>query len=308
MDLRVLRYFLTLAREENLSTAAIKLGITQPTLSRQLQELEDEFKTKLFNRGCRGRSLTLTAKGVILRHRAEEILLLAEKTSCELCSCDECLSGSIYVGYSAGALGALSIVGNVAAKLKKEYALEFVIRSENPCALYDGLDKGIYDFVLVPEPTDMWDLPCHVLPHSERSVEAGFYVLASSNLASKKECNVQELKGFNILMPDDEREAQSFCDFVGGLAETNAYEIQSAGSYHDLSSAWEILRGIQNEADNYAVAAFKTTAPKDLKFVRVAGFEQSAVKLCMRRGAVLSPQAKKCVETLLNKKLTQKNL
>ena len=89
MDLRVLRYFLTVAREGNISSAASRLGVTQPTLSRQLQELESEFHIKLFNRGCRGRTLTLTEKGAILRHRAEEILLLSDGKIAECGSHEE---------------------------------------------------------------------------------------------------------------------------------------------------------------------------------------------------------------------------
>ena len=167
MDLRVLRYFLTVAREGNISSAASRLGVTQPTLSRQLQELESEFHIKLFNRGCRGRTLTLTEKGAILRHRAEEILLLSEKTACELKS-EECISGNVYIGVSAGAGAALEAVGRAAAQIKAEHVhTEIVIRKNGCCALYDAVDKGTCDFVLVPEFIDMWDLQCECARHKE---------------------------------------------------------------------------------------------------------------------------------------------
>ena len=78
MDIRVLRYFLAVAREENISKAAEYLHITQPTLSRQLKELEDELNVSLFTRGKR--SITLTDKGMLLRKRAEEITSLMDKT------------------------------------------------------------------------------------------------------------------------------------------------------------------------------------------------------------------------------------
>ena len=81
MDIRVLRYFLAVAREENISKAAEYLHITQPTLSRQLKELEDELNVSLFTRGKR--SITLTDKGMLLRKRAEEITSLMDKTEVE---------------------------------------------------------------------------------------------------------------------------------------------------------------------------------------------------------------------------------
>ena len=82
MEIRVLRYFLTVVREENITKAAEVLHITQPTLSRQLAQLEEETGVKLFNRGTR--KITLTDEGILLRRRAEEILSLVDKTEQEL--------------------------------------------------------------------------------------------------------------------------------------------------------------------------------------------------------------------------------
>ncbi len=82
MVIRVLRYFLTVVREESITKAAEMLHITQPTLSRQLAQLEEETGVRLFNRGSR--KITLTNEGMLLRRRAEEILDLVDKTSREL--------------------------------------------------------------------------------------------------------------------------------------------------------------------------------------------------------------------------------
>ena len=96
MELRVLRYFLTLAREESISRAAEALYITQPTLSRQLAELEEELGVRLFERGKR--KITLTEDGLLLRRRAEEMTELADKTERELRERTERLAGVVSVG------------------------------------------------------------------------------------------------------------------------------------------------------------------------------------------------------------------
>ena len=96
MELRVLRYFLAVAREENISAAAEYLHLTQPTLSRQLMDLEEELGKKLFLRG--NRKITLTEDGILFRKRANEILDLVKKTEAEFRSADENIAGDIYIG------------------------------------------------------------------------------------------------------------------------------------------------------------------------------------------------------------------
>lgn len=96
MELRVLRYFLALAREESIARAAEALHVTQPTLSRQLMDLETELDCKLFIRGSR--RITLTNEGMILRKRAEEIITLVDITQAEFHNTKEDISGKIYIG------------------------------------------------------------------------------------------------------------------------------------------------------------------------------------------------------------------
>ena len=96
MDIRVLQYFLAVAREANITKAAESLNMTQPPLSRQLKELEDELGKQLFIRGSRG--ITLTEEGMILRKRAEEMVALMEKTKTEISSSGENIHGEIYIG------------------------------------------------------------------------------------------------------------------------------------------------------------------------------------------------------------------
>ena len=96
MELRVLRYFLAVAREGNITGAANSLHLSQPTLSRQMQELEEELGKTLFLRGKR--SITLTEEGTFFRKRAQEVVSLLEKTTAELKAPDELLSGDIHIG------------------------------------------------------------------------------------------------------------------------------------------------------------------------------------------------------------------
>lgn len=104
MELRVLQYFLAIAREETISGAAQQLHITQPTLSRQIKELEDELGKTLFV----SNKITLTEEGMILRQRAEEIVNLVDKTELEIMSTDSHLKGEIYIG--SGESHALKII------------------------------------------------------------------------------------------------------------------------------------------------------------------------------------------------------
>ena len=96
MELRVLRYFLLAAREENITRAAELLHVTQPTLSRQLMQLEQELGTKLFHRGQH--SITLTDDGMLLKRRAQELVDLADKTEREFVKSKSALTGELSIG------------------------------------------------------------------------------------------------------------------------------------------------------------------------------------------------------------------
>ena len=119
MEIRVLRYFLAVAREESISGAAEYLHITQPTLSRQLMELEDELGAKLLIRGKRNRRVILTDEGMLLRRRAEEIVELADKTEAEFHARDEIVSGDVYIG--GGETDAMHFVARAAKALQEQY-------------------------------------------------------------------------------------------------------------------------------------------------------------------------------------------
>ena len=119
MEVRILRYFLAVAREESISKAAQYLHITQPTLSRQLMELEEDLGVRLLNRGRRNHKITLTNEGVLSRKRAEEIIALVDKTESELVAADEMINGDIYIG--GGETDAMRLIAKAAQNLQKMY-------------------------------------------------------------------------------------------------------------------------------------------------------------------------------------------
>lgn len=152
MEFRVLRYFLAVAREENVSRAAEFLNVTQPTLSRQLMDLEDELGLKLFTRGSR--KITLTDAGMLLRKRAEEIMDLVNKTEAELTTPDESISGDIFIG--GGETDGMRTVAQIAHNLQKDYrGIRFNIFSGGGEDVTERLDKGLIDFGVLVGLADM---------------------------------------------------------------------------------------------------------------------------------------------------------
>ena len=152
MDIRVLQYFLAVAREESITKAAETLRMTQPPLSRQLKDLEDELGKQLLIRGSK--KVTLTEDGMLLRKRAEELVNLMEKTKAELTSSNENINGEIYIG--CGETEAISFLAQAAHDLQKKHPLiHYHIYSGDAKRVMEKLDKGLIDFGLLVGPTDI---------------------------------------------------------------------------------------------------------------------------------------------------------
>lgn len=154
MEIRVLRYFLAVAREENITRAAEKLHITQPTLSRQLHQLEEELGKQLLKRG--NHDIKLTADGMLLRKRAEEIIDLVEKTETEITSENDEISGDIYI--AAGETDAMRIVARIVQKIQIDHPkVKFHNISCDSIDVIDKLNKGLVDFGVLFEPSNYTD-------------------------------------------------------------------------------------------------------------------------------------------------------
>lgn len=152
MEIRVLRYFLAIAREGSITNAADFLHVTQPTLSRQIKDLEDELGQKLFNR--QSHSMELTAEGRILRRRAEEIVSMVDKTEAEFSAMEGEISGDIYIG--GGETKAVKLIAEIAKELQNDYPnIHYHLYSGNAEDVTERLDKGLLDFGILVQPADI---------------------------------------------------------------------------------------------------------------------------------------------------------
>lgn len=152
MELRVLRYFLAIAREGSITRAANYLNVTQPTLSRQIKDLEEELGQQLLIRG--NHSVSLTAEGMILRKRAEEIVDMVGKTKAEFSSMEEAICGDIYIG--GGETEAMKIIAEVIKDLRNDYPqIRYHLYSGNAEDVTERLDKGLLDFGILIQPTNI---------------------------------------------------------------------------------------------------------------------------------------------------------
>lgn len=143
MELRVLEYFLAVAREQSISAAALSLHLTQPTLSRQLRELEEELGKPLMIRGPR--KITLTEEGMQLRKRAEEILDLVSRTEKEIMQNDEAVSGDLYIG--TGETDGVRQIAQTVKQLQERYpGIRFHVVSGDAVDVCERLDRGLVDF------------------------------------------------------------------------------------------------------------------------------------------------------------------
>ncbi|MDA1952094.1 LysR family transcriptional regulator [Bacillus cereus] len=151
MDIRVLRYFIAVATQENISAAANALHLSQPTLSRQLNNLEEELGTTLFVRG--NRKITLTDEGMFLLDRAKEIVDLIEKTEANFNQKSEIISGEIHIG--AGETEAMQFIAQTIKKVVVHHPnIKFHLYSGNADDITTKLDSGLLDFGIVIEPAN----------------------------------------------------------------------------------------------------------------------------------------------------------
>ncbi|MBT2255628.1 LysR family transcriptional regulator [Priestia megaterium] len=152
MEIRVLRYFLAVAREGNITKAADVLHVTQPTLSRQLKDLEQELGKKLFIRSSH--SVILTDEGMLLRNRAEEIVNMVDKLEAEFSSMEETIGGDVYIG--GGETEATKHIARVAKDVQVRYPnIRYHLYSGNEEDITERLDKGLLDFGILIQPADI---------------------------------------------------------------------------------------------------------------------------------------------------------
>ena len=192
MEIRTLRYFLAVAREENMTRAAEILHVTQPTLSKALKSLEDELGKKLFTR--HSFSIRLTEEGVLLRNRAEDLISMADKIEQEFISLDDISGGELYLGLAESYQ--IRYLARVIKDFKTRYPnLHYHITSGDTEQIADKLDKGLLDFLVLAELPDSRKYECLAFP--EKDVW-GLVIPEGNSLAGKNVIRVDDLDGLPL--------------------------------------------------------------------------------------------------------------
>lgn len=214
MELRVLNYFLRVAREESITKAAESLHITQPTLSRQLSALEDELGVALLDRS--GRKISLTPEGILLRRRAEEIMALVDKTGQEISEEEGKMEGTISVA------GGLLRANQEFIRLMKEF------QSLHPHVVFDyftgitdqiseRMDQGLTDIGLLVSPFDVEKYDYVPIGQGARW---GIYMRTDDPLSEKDHIEAADLKNKSLIMPSRKKLISELSTWMGGVLHT----------------------------------------------------------------------------------------
>lgn len=196
MELRLLRYFLTVAKEQSFTKAAEQLHITQPTLSRQMAAFEEELGITLFVRN--GKKISLTEEGILLKRRALEILDLEERTLEELQGKEDVVEGSITIG--CGEFAAVETLAQICKVYKEKYPLvQIALHTATADAVYDMMNKGLVDIGLFLEPVDTAGLGYIRITNSDHWCVG---MRPEDPLAGKKFIKKEDLIGKPLILPE----------------------------------------------------------------------------------------------------------
>lgn len=209
MEIRLLKYFLAVAREGSISAAAETLHVTQPTLSRQLKDLETQLDTTLFLRG--NRNIALTDDGLLLRKRAEEIISLVEKTENDFLHNDDIISGDIYIG--CGETDAMRIISRITKEIQSDYPhVKVHLLSGNADDITEKLDNGLLDFCVIIEPFDIKKYDFIQLPVKD---QWGLLMTKNSPLASHEIITPQDLLDLPLITSRQTLVSNEFSGWLG---------------------------------------------------------------------------------------------
>ena len=294
MEIRVLKYSLAVAREGSITGAADFLHLTQPTLSRQLKDLEKELGQKLFIRGSH--NITLTPEGMLLRKRASEIIEMVEKTESEFNSISEIIGGDIHIG--CGETDAMKDVVEVMNDLTHDYPdIKFHIYSGNAEDVTEKLDKGLLDFGVLIQPIDLSKYDHIALPQKD---VWGVIMRKDSPLAQKDVIEFKDLVKLPIIASRQMSRKYSadsgFLDWFGEEFDN----LHIAATYNLVFNA-----AIMVEAGmGYAVTLDKlvnTSENSQLCFRPLSPKLESGLDIVWKRYQIFSPAAKLFLERLQEK-------
>jgi DNA-binding transcriptional LysR family regulator len=287
MDVRVLRYFLAVAEEETISGAAEVLHVTQPTLSRQLIELEEELGKKLFIRGKR--KITLTEEGMYLRKRAREIVDLVNITKADFKMPDDMTSGDVAIG--SGETDAIRLVALAINRLKQSYPdICYHMFSGNAEDVMEKLDKGLLDFGVLIERLDTKKYDYLKLPAIDTW---GLIMRNDSPLAKQKSIRPKDLYGIPLICSRQALNENAISGWLGGGKD----KLNIVATYNLIYNAAVMTE----EGIGYTLGLDKLvnkTGGSELCFRPLEPKLQSNLYVVWKKYQVFSKAAKKFLEQL----------
>ncbi|MFJ5625066.1 LysR family transcriptional regulator [Peribacillus loiseleuriae] len=289
MEIRVLRYFIAVANEENISAAAKQLHLSQPTLSRQLKDLEMELGTALFERG--NRKITLTDEGRFLLKKAKEIVELVDKTEANFKESKEMISGEIYIG--GGETEAMHFIARTSKELLDHYpSIRFHLYSGNADDIASRLDSGLLDFGVVIEPTDKQKYDYIKLPAAD---VWGVLMRKDSPLAYKQFIQPIDLMDKPLLISRQTAVSNEFTGWFG----KNIEDFNIVATYNLLFNAARMVE----ENIGYALCLDKlinTSGDSKLCFKPLNPKLEANLNIVWKKHQVFSNAANKFLEQLRN--------
>ena len=289
MEIRVLKYFLAVAREGSITKAANSLHLTQPTLTRQLQDLEKELGQKLLVRG------TLTPEGIIFKKRAEEIVEMVEKTENEFRSLSDTISGDIYIG--GGETDSMKYIAKIMKEIQDEYPqVKFHIYSGNAEDVTEKLDKGLLDFGVLIQPIDLSKYDYITLP--EKDVW-GVISRKDSPLAEKEVITLEDLIDIPLLAsrqmsPKYSRDS-GFLDWFGEKFDN----LNIVATYNLVYNAAIMVKAGVGAAVTLDKLV-NTSADSELCFRPLSPKLESGLDIVWKKNQVFSPAAKLFLDKLFS--------
>lgn len=297
MELRVLQYFLAVAREQSIVRAAESLHLSQPTLSTQIKAMEEELGKQLLIRKTKGsRKVTLTAEGMILRKRAEEILNLVQKTEKEISLSDQIIVGDVYIG--AGETDAVRYIARAARKLYKTYpGIHYHISSGNAQFVIEQLEKGLIDFGMVFGSID------HTKYHSiEMPFQDAWGVLMrrDSPLAAKESITPEDLWDKPLIISRQENNYGALTAWINRKLP----ELEIIATYNLLFNASLMVE----EGLGYAIGFDKiinTSGKSSLCFRPLSPEMKESMSFIWKKYQVFSKASEKFLEILQKSRLSE---
>jgi DNA-binding transcriptional LysR family regulator len=275
MEFRTLTYFLMVAREENITKAAQLLHITQPTLSRQLMQLEEELGVKLFKRSSH--NIVLTEEGMLLKRRAQELVSLAEKTKQDLRQSEQELNGEITIG--SGEFLSMDYFSRLLKAFRKQHPkVRFHFYSGNANAIRERIEMGLLDIGLLFQVSDIRKYEIITIPIQE---EWGILTPNSSELAKKKSILMEDLLGKELILPERFFQFKEFAEWFQGQIDT----LKVVATFNLLYNGAIMVR---NEL-GHAICIKLNATYEGLTFVPLFPTIQANSIMAWKKGQVLSP-------------------